>query len=161
MQILDGGKVTIMVRRTTISEIESNENFSALFMEYADECAIHGLPAPTEKMAAYHLIEKSGIFQAYGAFLGDILIGFMAVLTPVVPHYGVGITVTESLFVGKEYRKMGAGLKLLKKAHNHASAAKSPGLFISAPTGGTLEKILPRLGFRETNKAFFKDIIYV
>lgn len=148
----------ITVRKATVAEIEGNENFSNLAKEYAEESAIHGLPPPNEKIAAYRVIEATGIFQAYGAFLGELLVGFIAVLTPVIPHYGIAITVSESFFVAKEHRKTGAGLKLLRAAHQHAVDAKSPGFLVSAPTGGDLAQVLPELGYRETNRVFFKEI---
>lgn len=153
--------MTVMVRKIKISEVEANESFIVLAKEYAQESSIHGLPSPTEKLAAYHAIEASGVFQVYGAFLNDILVGFIAVLTPVIPHYGIGIAMAESFFVGKEYRKTGAGLKLLRAAQDHALHARSPGLFVTAPTGSILSKILPRLGYRETNRAFFKETSHV
>jgi len=97
------------------------------------------------------------MFQTIGAFLGDKLVGFVAVLTPIVPHYGVVIAVTESLFVGKVYRRTGAGLKLLRAAEMHSIDAGSPMLTVSAPSGGVLAEVLPRLGYRETNRSFVKS----
>lgn len=151
----------IMIKKTTIAEIEANENFSALAKEYAEESSIHGLPAPVEKIATYRVIESTGFFQAYGAFLGEVLVGFIAILTPVIPHYGVAIAVAESFFVAKAYRKTGAGLKLLRAGQDHAKSAGSPGFLVSAPTGGVLANVLPRLGYRETNRVFFKELSHV
>lgn len=147
----------VTARKCSVSEIVDNPAFPALHRAYAAEASISGFPDPTEKMASYRLIETSGIFQAYGAFLeGDLLVGFMAVLTPVIPHYGVAITVTESLFVAKEHRKTGAGLKLIRAAETHARDSGSPGLLVSAPSGGPLADVLPHLGYRETNRVFMK-----
>lgn len=148
----------VVVRKCTVAEIEDNINFSALAREYSDECAIAGLPHPDEKIAAYRSIEKSGAFHIYGAFLANRLVGFVAVLTPIIPHYGVAIAVTESLFVAKDHRKRGAGIKLLRAAENHAREAGSPGILVSAPSGGQLMKVLPHLGYRETNRAFFREM---
>lgn len=150
--------MSITVKKCTVAEIEQNPNFPSLAKEYAAEAAIHGLPAPDEKIAAYRIIERSGLFQGYGAFLGEILIGFIAVLTPIIPHYGVAITVTESFFVALAHRKSGAGIKLLRAAEQHAKDARSPGLLLSAPSGGRLAGILPRLGYRETNRVFFREM---
>lgn len=140
-----------------MAEVEGNAAFPSLAAEYAAECAIHGLPAPIEKLATYRVIENTGLFHAYGAFLGDEVIGFIAVLTPVIPHYGVAITVAESFFVAQRHRKSGAGIKLLRRAEQHARDIKSPGLLISAPSGGQLAKVVPRLGYRETNRVFFRE----
>lgn len=152
--------VKVVVRKCTISEVESNENFPALAREYAAEAAIAGLPKPDEKAAAYRAIEQTGIFHSYGAFFGDLLVGFISVLLPVIPHYGVAIAVAESFFVGKKYRKTGAGLKLLHAVERHAREAKSPGLLVSAPWSGPLAEVLPRVGYRETNRVFFKEMAH-
>lgn len=152
--------MTVMIRKTTVSEVETNENFPALAKEYAEESAIHGLPSPDEKLSVYRVIEASGVFHVYGAFLLDKLIGFISVLTPVIPHYGVMIAVSESFFVAKDQRRTGAGLKLLRAAEAHACSAGSPGMLVSAPLGGILAEVLPCVGYRETNRVFFKEMAH-
>jgi GNAT superfamily N-acetyltransferase len=149
--------LSVIIRRCSVAEVEQNANFPALAKEYAAESAIHGLPAPVEKIASYRLIEQSDCFHCYGAFLDEALIGFVVVLTPVIPHYGIAIAVCESFFVGQAHRKSGAGIKLLRAAERHARDARSPGLLVSAPCGGRLARVLPHLGYRETNRVFFKE----
>lgn len=152
-----GPSMTVEIRKCTVAELKGEANFPALVQEYAQECAIAELPAPDEKMAMYDVIERSGIFQAYGAFSEAGLVGFMAVLTPVIPHYGVGVAVTESLFVGSDDRETGAGLKLLSAAERHAELAGSPALMVSAPSGGKLAEVLSlHPSYRETNRVFLR-----
>ncbi len=156
----------IVIRKCTIGEVAANAAFPALHREYAAEAALAGLPDPDEKLGAYRLIEPGGAFQAYGAFLvdgpagGDVLVGVAAVLTPVIPHYGVAIAVTESLFVAAAHRRTGAGVKLIRAAEKHARDAGSPALLVSAPVGGRLVRVLPRLGYRETNRVFLKEVAH-
>lgn len=147
----------LVVKKTTVNEVETNVNFISVAKEYGQESAIIGLPPPVEKIAAYRVIESSGILQCYGAFYEHLLVGLIAVLTPVIPHYGVSVSVAESFFVAKEYRRTGAGLKLLRSAQDHALSLGSPGIFVSAPVNSVLLTILPRMGYRETNRAFFKS----
>jgi GNAT superfamily N-acetyltransferase len=149
--------LAVSVRKVTFAELTSHANFPDLFREYEGESAINGLPKPDDKMAQYRLIEPSGFLHIYGAFTGADLVGFLAFLLPVLPHYGVTIAVAESFFVAQKSRKGGAGLKLLHAAEEHARAAGSPALMVSAPTGGRLAEILPRLGYRETNRVFLRD----
>jgi GNAT superfamily N-acetyltransferase len=146
------------VRKCSLAELKGNAGFPALFKEYAEECALRDLPAPDEKLAAYDAIERSGVFQIYGAFCGEKLVGVVAVLTPVIPHYGVAIAVAESLFVAKRHRKSGAGIRLLIAAERHAKDIGSPALMVSAPVGGVLAEVLPRLGYRETNRVFLRGL---
>ncbi len=148
----------LVVRKCAVAEIVDNTWFPALHQEYAEEAALAGLPDPTEKLDTYRLLESSTVFHVYGAFLGDALAGFVAVLTPVIPHYGVAIAVAESLFVGRAHRKTGAGLWLIRAAERHAREAGSPAILFSAPSGGRLERVLPHLGYRETNKVFMREV---
>jgi GNAT superfamily N-acetyltransferase len=149
---------TVSVRKVTFAELTSHGNFQALVREYEAESKAAGLPPFDDKMAQYRAIEPSGFFHLYAAFIGEGLIGFIAFLLPVIPHYGVTIAVTESFFVGQKFRKGGAGLKLLRAAEDHARREGSPALMASAPTGGRLAEILPRLGYRETNRVFLKEL---
>gem|GEM_PF-512775 len=157
--VIHQDKSSIVVRKVSVSEVESSPNFPMLAKEYAEDAAIAGLPPPVEKLAMYYNLQKGGMFQAFGAFWDGSLIGFVAVITPVIPHYGVTIAVIESLFVGRAYRrKTGAGLRLLRAAEAHSRAAGSPALTASAPTGGRLNSVLLRRGYREVSRSFVKDL---
>ena len=153
-------KLVAHVRQIRVAEAFANPAFPALCREYAAEAAIAGLPDPQEKLAAYQLLEATGseAFCVYGAFCGDALVGFLALLTPVLPHYGVAVTVAESLFVAGAYRKSGAGMLLVRQAEQRARELRSPGILFSAPSGGRLAALLPRIGYRETNRIFFKGV---
>ena len=153
--------VAATVRQISVAEAFANKEFPALCREYAKESALAGLPDPQEKLSAYQALEASGsdVFSVFGAFLGDTLIGFVALLTPVLPHYGVAVAVAESLFVGSEYRKTGAGLMLIRQAEKRARERRSPGVLFSSPSGGRLAALLPRIGYRETNRVFLKGFV--
>ncbi len=148
----------VSIRPIGVAEAFVTPGFNALCREYAAESALAGLPDPQEKLSAYQALEAGGssAFCAYGAFLGERLIGFVALLTPILPHYGVAVAVAESLFVGGEYRKSGAGMLLIRRAEKRAKEMRSPGLLFSAPSGGRLALLLPRIGYRETNRVFLK-----
>ena len=153
---------TAVVRPISVAEAFANPSFPALCREYAKEAAIAGLPDPREKLSAYQALEAGGsaAFCAYGAFLDDELIGFLALLTPVLPHYGAAIAVAESLFVAGAHRKTGAGLLLIRRAEKRAREAGSPGVLFSAPSGGRLSVLLPRIGYRETNRVYLKSFAH-
>jgi GNAT superfamily N-acetyltransferase len=144
------------VQKSTVAEIEASDNFAELIAEYASESAIDGLPSPAGRLDIYRHLENSGMLHVFSATLGGRLIGFISVLAPVLPHYGVSVAVSESFFVAKEHRRTMAGLKLLRAAEAKARDLGSPGLLVSAPYGGKLFQLLPRLGYTETNRIFFK-----
>ena len=131
------------VTQSTALGIIRDPSFPALRAEYAAECALAGLPDPQEKESAYAALDQSGALTLFRADVGGVLAGFVSVLAPVLPHYGVTVAVTESLFVAARYRKSGAGLALIRRAERYARGIGSPGMLISAPSGGRLVRLLP------------------
>ncbi|CAB5162182.1 acetyltransferase domain containing protein [uncultured Caudovirales phage] len=148
----------ITIRHCAASELLDAPNRYELWDEYALESSINGLPHPNVQIDMYRMLEQQGVIQLIGAFDDTKLIGFVAVLANVLPHYGVIMAITESFFVSKDYRKTGAGLKLLREAERHARSIKAPGLLVSAPFGGRLAEVLPHVGYDETNRVFFKKL---
>jgi GNAT superfamily N-acetyltransferase len=135
--------------------------FAAFAAEYGREAAIDGLPPPAARLAHYLPLEKAGALHTIRATVDGRLAGVITVLAPVNPHYGVPLAVSESFFVPKARRKTGAGLKLLRAAEDTARALGAPGLLVGAPVAGDLAQVLPRVGYRETNRVFFKKVNHV
>lgn len=148
----------LLVKSCSVAELDAASNMLELLEEYAAEAAIGGLPHPSVKKEAYYYLESVGGIATFGAFLDDILIGFITVLAPEMPHYSAKVAVGESFFVAKAHRKTGAGLRLLHAAENYAKASGSLGLLVSAPFGGNLAEVLPHVGYIETNRVFFKAV---
>lgn len=148
--------MSLIIRKCSIAEMESAPNIHELLDEYAAESSIEGLPPPSAKIGIYKHLEKTGALYVLGAFLDDFLVGYITILSPVLPHYSTIVAVAESFFVAKAHRKIGAGLKLLREAEDYASSLGSPGLLVSAPFGGNLAEVLPHIGYAETNRVFFK-----
>lgn len=149
----------VVIKECKFSDIQISENFDELLKEYANELAINGLPHPKADIELYKKLDDSGIFQVIGAFIDNKIVGIITIILSVNQHYGKKIAVTESFYVGKEYRKTGAGLKLLKHAEIYAENNGSPGLFVTAPVNGTLADILPRVGYIKSNQVFFKSFM--
>lgn len=145
-----------MIEKCTFAEIEADPNFPALLNEYAAESAIEGMPPPKIEPGTYHRLEAAGILHIFAAKASGRLVGFIFVLATVLPHYAKLIAVSESFFVAKAHRMSGAGLKLLKAAEDKARELGAAGPLVSAPSGGHLAEVLPRLGYVETNRVFFR-----
>lgn len=151
--------VDLAIEEVSISTIENSPGIDALLAEYAAECAIDGMPPPTAKWHTYRTLQMAGVLYAFGAFAGEELIGFIFVLTSHLPHYATApAAVSESFFVARAHRKSGAGLKLLRIAEETARKAGAPGLIVAAPFEGDLYKVLPRMGYAEVSRAFFKKV---
>lgn len=148
----------LTIKPCTVEEIESAPNFTDLLAQYAAESSIAGMPAPSAKLDMYRSLEASGAIVIFGALVNDQIVGFLVVLAPMLPHYGRTVATAESFFVAKDYRDSGAGLELLRRAEKHADEIGSPALLVSAPAGGVLEKVLPRVGYDHSNTVFFKRL---
>lgn len=146
------------VRQGSVTELRRAEGFVEMVQEYGTDCAKEGLPAPATKLSLYHQMEATGVLTCFGAFEGELLVGFATVICQMSPHYGVIMASIESLFVRESWRKSGAGLKLIRAAEVKAREVKSPTLFVFAPTGGALEQVLPRLKYKSTSHVFMKDL---
>lgn len=136
--------------------MENAPQLADLLAEYGVESVIDGLGKPAAQFELYHQMEATGALHLIGAWLDGDLIGFLILIVSVLPHYGTRIASSESFFVARAARKTGAGLKLLRAAEQHAKDLGAAGLFISAPTGSRLERIMPAEGYRETNRVFFR-----
>lgn len=148
----------MIVRESTVAEIEAAATFPALLAEYAAEAAMDGMPPPAAKMASYRALEAAGLLRAIGAFDGGVLIGFITVLVVELPHYGVGPAVSESWFVARASRHTGAGMKLLRTAEALAKLMGAPVQLVSVRSGSDLEGVLPRAGYAECNRVFAKKV---
>lgn len=149
--------MSVVIKKCTVPDLIAESNFQEILDSYADELALEGLPHPKAKIEMYKQLEALGKLHPIAAYFDGILIGFVNVLMAENPHYGLCIAVTESFFVLKEYRKSGAGTLLRREAEIDAENSGSPGIFISAPTGGRLALLLgASKDYIDTNRTFFK-----
>jgi len=149
----------LIIAPGTIDGLWASPHFEDMLDRYAEESSIEGMPKPAAKFETYAAMERAGMLHVFDARLDGRLIGFITVLAVNLPHYGgVMSAVSESFFVAPEYRSTGAGLRLLKAGEDKAREVGAPGLLVSAPYGGALAEVLPRRGYRETNRVFFKRV---
>ena len=146
------------VRRVPVAELAADEAFAALTARYEEECGLTGLLRAAPALDAYAELERKGAYQALAAYVDGRLAGFCGVIFSAVPHYeGAAFASVESLFVDPGSRKSGAGLALIREAERLAAERGAPVLFMSAPAGGRLDVLLPRLGYRRTNVVYMKE----
>lgn len=146
------------VRRIDWDTLESDPSFGALVAEYAAECSIAGMPPCDFSREGYGALEACGLMSVAGAYVGGELAGFCTVLVSVIPHYGATAATTESVFVGKAHRGTGVGLQLVREAERIARDRGAVALFASAPVGGSMERLMPALGYRPTSTVFFRSL---
>jgi GNAT superfamily N-acetyltransferase len=148
----------LTIKPLTIAQFFDDPAAAELLAEYADECALAGLPSPEPHRQIYEVLERTGAVTLLAAYEdGGPLVGFCALLVSMNPHYSQILGATESLFVAKAHRKTGAGLRLLREAEAQARAKGALGLLVSAPFGGDLAAVLnSRHGWDRTNIVFCK-----
>lgn len=144
----------------TIPGLWASPGWDELLAEYAAESSIEGMPEPQARLETYAGLERAGVLHVIDARVLGRLVGFITILAVPLPHYGITTAVSESFFVARNDRSTGAGLRLLKAAEDKARELGSPGLLVSAPFEGDLFRVLPRRGYRETNRVFFKRVTH-
>lgn len=148
-----------IIRLCKVSDIENDAALPALLAGYARESSIPELGHGKAQFETYSALEQAGMLRVLGAYQGDALIGFIAILVSELPHYGCLVATTESFFVSPSARKGGVGRALLANAEALAASVGAKGMLVSAPTGGRLELVMQRSSaYRQTNSVFFKAL---
>ncbi|WP_428659504.1 GNAT family N-acetyltransferase [Reyranella sp.] len=148
----------LIVEACPLADMFAAASFPQLAAEYARESLIDGMPQPAPDWNAYAALEAAGLLHGFAASVDGELVGFITVLRAKPPRYAAPVAVTESFFVARAHRRTGAGLKLLRAAEDKARALGVPALLVSAPSEGVLAQVLPRRGYAETNRVFFKEL---
>jgi len=148
----------IAITSCTVDEFAQARNLDVLFAAYQRESSIPGLGPCNVQLDKYRQLEAAGALHTFVAYRGPDLVGFLSMIVTVLPHYGALVATTESFFVAEDARAGGTGMKLLRRAEDHARGLGAVGLLVSAPHGGRLAKIMPRAGYQETNRVFFRGL---
>ena len=148
--------MSVVIRNCAVSEVAQAGALSELLAAYGEESSIPEFGQVDACFATYQAMEASGALHIVGAFDPE-LIGLASLLVYGLPHYaGRRMCAMESFFVAPHARKSGAGIKLLRAAEARAAELGASALMISAPLGGRLAEVLPRSGYRETNRVFLR-----
>lgn len=155
-------RLPIEIHKITMQDTWNAPNWSEILEQYNEEVGLEGLPKTGPNKVLYSKLEDAGLIHAFGAYCNNLLVGYITVTMTTATHYETAIMFnTESFFVLKHYRKTGAGLKLLNTAEDFAKSSGAHGLMVSARSGSSFMKVLERLDYTETNRAFFKKFANV
>lgn len=150
--------MSTVIRRTTVVHMATLPEFGPLLQAYANESQnpVFGQQA-TPNIDYYAALEATGALRALGAWSDDMLVGVATVLTSPVPHHSKPVCVMESLFLHPDHRFGGLGIKLLRAAEVLA-AETGDALFVTAPPGGALMRVIRRLGYSSAGATFVKAL---
>lgn len=148
------------VRACTVAEIFDDPASAQLFAEYAAECAnpVIGVKAPERDM--YENLEACGLGQCFAVYDGGKLCGFAFVMAGALPYYALRHATVERLFVSREARAKGLGMRLMAAIEDHARKAGCAAISYSAPVGSRLAQLLFLCAdqYRNTNHIFCRTL---
>ena len=149
-----------LIRPVSYAEILDAPNAGRLLSDYAAECSIPELSPFCPQAYLYEAMEKSGGLQCFGAYDGDMLVGFASVLTYILPHYGKKIATTESIFVAESHRHYGLGRELLNYIEKFAKEQGCAVFLYTAPAGSRFAKMLSLNidRYRRTNIVYLRNL---
>lgn len=149
----------ISVLSISYAEILGAPNAAGLLREYEAECSLPELAPIAPQAEAYAAMERTGNFQCFGVYEGDVLLGFASVLTYVVPHYGKRIATVESFFLAGAHRRGRTGHGLMNAIEDFARERECVVVLYSAVAGSQFEQLLRMLKpYRHSNTVFLRTL---
>ena len=124
------------------ADIFDDIDSAELLAEYGRECANALLGKPGPRRDVYENLEMSGMGQCFSVREAGRLVGFAFIVIAVVPHYSMRLATTESLFVSAAARDGGPGWDLIRALGTYARMCGAEFLFLSAPVGSRLARLL-------------------
>lgn len=146
----------LILANCTVQDITSAPGFEALTAKYARESSLDGMPVPVPDLGTYQALEDQGTLTVCAAMDGEDLVGFMAAQIVFAPQYGATLGMTLAYFVDPEFRPYGTGARLADAMCTVLDAKGAVGLMIGAPSESRLAKAAGLMGFKETNRLYFR-----
>lgn len=147
-------EVMIDIRKCDVAEILDAGEAQGLIASYAVECLI---PDAAPQRWLYLAMEEQGVLTCFGAYAGGELVGFVSVITSVMPHHGKKVATVESLYADPRHRYYGAGNALMVRAELHAKETGCICLTYTARVGSRLDTILAlRAGCERSHEMYTK-----
>ena len=144
------------VKQVTLSELIETPGFLDLVQMYEQESRHPSLPPCNPDWQQYTNLENLNAGHFFTATHKGELVGFAVLVISPVPHYSALFGVLESLYVHKDKRSTGAGLKLIRAAEKAAKAKKCLAMGISAPVNGVLAAVLNSTKYTLSNLMYLK-----
>lgn len=148
-----------MIRPVSYATILDDPNANRLLSEYAAECFMPELGYAAPQPELYARMEASGGFQAFGAYDGEVLVGFAGAVAYPLPHSGHWIGVNESIFLTASHRRSGLGEEL-KEAMRQYVRSKGGVVFIwTAQAESSFDHSLSEsLNLRHSNNSYVERL---
>lgn len=153
------------IRECAVDEIFDSTDFTVLSDLYRAECQRNNdLPSDAPDRETYMALDRAGLLIVIGAYVGATLHGFAAAIKSPALHHGSAPTaMIDTIYMRPATAGLScSGYRLIAQVEITARERWGvPGVYISAPVGGRLERILPRLGYTATNTIFYRSFFSV
>lgn len=150
--------MSAVIRPARYSEILDAPNAQELLNEYAEECSIPEIGSTAPKTETYAMLEDSGAMHCFGVYIEEQLVGFAAVLLPILPHYSVRVATIESIFVAQEHRAQ-VGSVLLLVIEQFADLQGCAAVLYTTPAGSRFDTLLSLSSeYRHTNNVYCRSL---
>ena len=146
-----------MIRPVSYSVLMADPHYPQLIAEYGAECSIPEIGRINPQPDLYATLEQSGGFHLFGVYGGETLIGFVSLLIYVLPHYGVKVATTESIFLASAHRHSDTGTKMLEFIEAFAKEQGCKVMLYTAPLEGRFARLL-MCKHRCTNLVFVESL---
>jgi hypothetical protein len=138
----------VEIRPVSYADIIDAPNAEELIRSYASECSV---PNAEPQPEIYAAMESAGALKCFGAYVDDRLVGFVSVLTAIMPHTGKPLVAGESIFVYPANRYSRAGDGLISAAERYADSIAASLTWLPR-VGSQLDRILShRQGYSLTH----------
>ncbi|MGL4666327.1 MAG: GNAT family N-acetyltransferase, partial [Saezia sp.] len=109
-------------------------------------------------LPAYAHLQEKGLLIALVALDEGKMVGYACALLAPNLHYGYLMGVNDVVFVRESYRYKGYGLRLMREMEKKVGERGARFMVWQAKLGSSLNKILPRLGYRAEEVNYIKEL---
>ena len=131
-----------------------------LMDEHAEEMAHypHLMPAAPDP-ARYQHLEEAGVLACFLLLHGEDVVGYAVSVFVEHPHHkGLRMLMNDALYVSKAHRKGRNGISLMNHVERFGKANGVQLVTWNAQPETPLAALLPRMGYREMNTTFCKEV---
>ena len=136
------------------------EDAKPIFIEHWEEVAKKtGAPMPSVNTEELQLLEERGIIYTIGAFFEQVLVGYSVnQIGQSFNFSSVTMMDNQGLFIKKEYRNTGAGLKLINESNRIAKARGASIATWHTYQGTRAATLFDRLGYNAHDIIYTKEL---
>ena len=146
-------------RAVSFDDLTAAPNWDDVCKAYAQEGGNPEFGEPEVDVEHYKRMEAAGLLHVEAVFAeGGALVGFVTGLPSPYPHFShIVMFAVDALWVRKDYRKRGVGMRLIRAVQRRAKALHCNGVLFGAKNGSDAYRLYMRL-FKPMNTLFWGEV---